>query len=309
MRVGLAGVGSWGRNVSKALDKIGADHCVYDPAFPNMIRSYEDLLGFCEAVCIATPAETHWELALKSLQAGKHTFVEKPMCLHANEARHLVETAQQFDVVLMVGHSMLYSPGFVHLKKLIDAGGLGDIISITAERTNLGKVRTTENAAWSLAPHDISMIVALLGCPNTVQAQGIRYSSAGIEDTVHINLGYDNALAHIHVSWMHPLKTRRLTVVGSEKMCVFDDMAADKIAVYDRGINVAVEDYRTVRYGDITYPWLDATQPLENELRHFLACCEHGGRPISDGKQGLQVVTILEAVDRSLALGGEPVAI
>jgi len=310
MRVGLVGCGYWGRNIKKVLDRIGVLSGVYDDdPERSTFADFEELVENSDAVVIATPVETHAGLAVDALRAGKHVLVEKPMALAGGQCQEMIDEARMQGKTLMVGHLMRYSPAFMYLVNYIGHGGIGDIVSIHSSRLNLGKIRTVENAAWSLAPHDVSMILALMGKPMTVQAQGVRFSNAKIEDTVHINLGYEHSLAHIHVSWLTPEKVRKLTVVGTDKMVVLDDLAAEKVSIHNKGVNVAVGDYRDVRYGDILQPWIEATQPLENELRHFVACCQHGGVPLSSGQDGLEVIQVLAACDESLANGGEPVVI
>jgi predicted dehydrogenase len=267
-----------------------------------------------QAVAIASSAVTHYPLARRFLEAGKDVYVEKPMTLRAAEAAHLVRLAEEGGRILMVGHLLLYHPAVVKLAALVREGGLGDLRYVYAQRTNLGKVRPDENALWSFAPHDVAVILHLIGQePVDVSARGEAFLQPGIHDVVFVYLRFpDGHLAHVHVSWLDPHKVRRFTVVGASKMAVLDDgEPTEKLRIYDKGVDAgSVVDYAramAVRSGDIWIPRIDATEPLTLECRHFIECVRTRARPRTDGREGLRVIRVLEAASRSLAAGGAPV--
>jgi len=268
-----------------------------------------------QAVVIAVGAPLHFDLAKKAIQAGKHTYVEKPLTLSGADAKELVTLAEAKGVKLMVGHLLEYHPAVGFMKDAIGQGMVGDPLYLYFQRVNLGIVRKAENAWWSLAPHDVSVACYLFDAqPVSISASGHDYLQKGIEDVVFANLKFaDGRMAHIHVSWLDPHKIRKVTLVGSEKMIVFDDMAAaEKIRVYDKGAKVqrSVDSYVeaiTLRTGDILIPKISGGEPLRTEGQHFLDCIEKDQTPRSDGHDGLRVVKVLEAGGRSLASGGEPV--
>jgi len=270
-----------------------------------------------DAVVIATDAPTHYRLACDALAAGKHVFVEKPMTLAPADSEDLVKRADAAKKVLMVGHLLEYHPCVLQLKDLVDKGQLGALRYLYCQRVNLGVIRKDENAWWSLAPHDVSIILFILQAePVTVTAQGQAYLRPGVEDVVFAQLKFaDGRMAHIHVSWFDPHKIRKVTLVGSDKMATFDDMdASEKIRVYDKGVNVSgsVVDYEqaiNIRSGDILIPKTPGGEPLRIECLHFLECIEKGRTPRSDGRDGLRVVRVLEAAGRSLAAGGAPITL
>lgn len=270
----------------------------------------EDLLldPEIDAVVVTTSAGTHFSVVQAALEAGKHVFVEKPIALSIEDAEEMVRIAADRELILMVGHLLLYHPAVTHLKEMVDGGQLGDIYYVFTERRNLGKVRQDENAMWSLAPHDISVALYLLGeMPVTVSAHGQAYLQPGLEDTVFFTLRYaDGRLVHSHVSWLDPHKVRRLTVVGSQQMAVFDDVEpVEKLRVYDKGADRTPEyssygDALTLRFGDIHVPSIEMREPLRLECQHFLDCVERRQQPLSDGENGLQVLRVLDALQRSL---------
>ncbi|HET6441537.1 MAG TPA: Gfo/Idh/MocA family oxidoreductase [Phycisphaerae bacterium] len=270
-----------------------------------------------DAVVIATDAPTHYRLACDALAAGKHVFVEKPMTLAPADSEDLVARADAAKKVLMVGHLLEYHPCVLQLKDLVDKGQLGALRYLYCQRVNLGVIRKDENAWWSLAPHDVSIILFILQAePVTVTAQGQAYLRPGVEDVVFAQLKFaDGRMAHIHVSWFDPHKIRKVTLVGSDKMATFDDMdASEKIRIYDKGVNVSgsVVDYEQaihIRSGDILIPKTPGGEPLRSECLHFLECIEKGRTPRSDGRDGLRVVRVLEAAGRSLAAGGAPITL
>jgi predicted dehydrogenase len=267
------------------------------------------------AVVIATDAPSHYRLACEALDAGKHVLVEKPMTLAPADAEDLVRRAETAKRVLMVGHLMEYHPCVLLLKDLVDKGQLGALRYMYCQRVNLGVIRKDENAWWSLAPHDVSIILYIFQAePVTVTAQGQAYLRPGVEDVVFAQLKFaDGRMAHVHVSWFDPHKIRKVTLVGADKMATFDDMdASEKIRIYDKGVDVAgtVVDYEralSIRSGDILIPKTPGGEPLRIECLHFLECIEAGKVPRSDGRDGLRVVRVLDAAARSLKAGGAPV--
>ncbi|MDZ7373707.1 MAG: Gfo/Idh/MocA family oxidoreductase, partial [candidate division KSB1 bacterium] len=332
LRIAQLGVGNWGKNVLRNLLGLpGVEVPVVadiDPAlraatarqYPTLrvVESVDAVLSEpgLDAVVIATPPRTHYELALKALTEGKNVFVEKPLTLSASDAEVLVREAEARGLVLMVGHILEYHPAFLRMKEMIDAGELGDLLYAYSTRVNLGVVRRDENALWSFAPHDVSVILWFFGeAPSRVQCTGQAYLQPGIEDVAFLSLAFPSGrLAHIHVSWLDPHKIRRLTLVGSRKMAVLDDMEAmEKIRVYDKGVGKGTylgygEDL-SLRFGDIWAPYVQMREPLRAELEHFVQCIRTGERPRSDGRDGLRVVRVLEGAQRSLKRGGEPVSL
>lgn len=333
VRVGVVGFGYWGPNLVRNLDRLADAQIVSacDLSEQNLgklsslypyVETTTDLSAMLsrediDAVVVATSAPSHFAIASQVLAAGKHCFVEKPLTLKSADAEHLVRMAEERELVLMTGHLMVYHSAIGWVREYIESGELGDVLYLYLQRLNLGKVRTEENAFWSLAPHDVSIALYLLGEePDSVSANGAAYVTPGIEDTVFANLSFPSGkMANIHVSWLDPHKTRKLTVVGTRKMLVFDDMqATEKIWIYDRGVGapdnaLAWGEDLTLRFGDITVPAVPMKEPLGIEVQHFLDCCRSGETPRSDGRAGLGVVRVLEAVDESMAAGGAPVAI
>jgi len=333
LTVAVIGGGGWGKNHVRNFHQIEACRlktvCDLDEGILARHRAaYEDVQTTTraeevfsdpqiDAVIIATDAPSHSRIATAALEAGKHVMVEKPMTLAPDEAQALVEKAEGAGRVLMVGHLLEYHPCVLHLKQLVDGGHLGDLRYMYSQRVNLGVVRKDENAWWSLAPHDVSVILFLFGAePTVVTAQGQDYLRDGVEDVVFAQLKFaDGRMAHIHVSWFDPHKIRKMTLVGSEKMATFDDMEpAEKIRIYDKGVEAAgtvvgYEQSLNLRSGDIVIPKTPGGEPLRAECLHFLECVEKGETPRSDGRDGLRVVKVLEAGRRSLDAGGTPVGL
>lgn len=331
LSLGMIGVGNWGKNVLRNMASLPAVdlRAICDPSAANLSKAAAQYPGVptyadpdkvladpsIAAVAIATPAATHHAIAKKSLAAGKHVFVEKPMAMSAAEAADLVEAASKTKSVLMVGHLLEYHPAVDKLKSLVDGGELGSIRYLYSQRVNLGVVRKDENAWWSLAPHDISVALYLLGKePRSVAARGASFLNKGIEDVVFANLSFEGGLtAQIHVSWLDPHKIRKFTIVGAKKMVTFDDSeSTEKVRIYDKGADVALsyETYGesiTLRSGDIVIPRIDSVEPLKIECGHFVECALTGRRPRSDADDGARVVRVLEAGQRSLEQGGIPV--
>ena len=331
IRVGVVGFGYWGPNLVRNLDRLGDAELVAacDLSEGNLaklsalypyVETTSDLAAMLsrediEAVVVATSAPSHFGIAKLVLEAGKHCFVEKPLTLTSAEAEMLVRLADDGGLTLMVGHLMEYHSAINWIRDCIASGELGDVLYVYLQRLNLGKVRKEENAFWSLAPHDVSIVLYLLGeMPDYVNASGAAYVTKGVQDVVFANLHFPSGkMANIHVSWLDPHKVRKLTIVGSKKMLVFDDMeATEKIWIYDRGVGapenaLGYGEDLTLRFGDITVPYLKMAEPLGIEVQHFLDCVETGETPRSDGRDGLRVVRVLEAVDESMAAGGTPV--
>ncbi len=331
IRVGVVGFGYWGPNLVRNLDRLGdaelvaacdlsTDNLAKLSALYPYVETTSDLAAMLarddiQAVVVATSAPSHFGIAKLVLEAGKHCFVEKPLTLTSADAETLVRLADERGLILMVGHLMEYHSAINWIRDCIASGELGDVLYVYLQRLNLGKVRTEENAFWSLAPHDVSIVLYLLGeMPDYVNASGADYVTSGVQDVVFANLHFPSGkMANIHVSWLDPHKVRKLTIVGSKKMLVFDDMeATEKIWIYDRGVGapenaLGYGEDLTLRFGDITVPYLKMAEPLGIEVQHFLDCVETGETPRSDGRDGLRVVRVLEAVDESMAAGGTPV--
>lgn len=332
-QIAVVGVGGWGKNLARNYYQIPSCNlkyiCDLDQRKLEELRlqlsgttvttCFNDLLEDpdLDAIVIATTAATHHKLSKAALNSGKHVYVEKPFVLKICQAKELIQMAEEKNCILMVGHLLEYHPVINRLKELIDSLELGDIYYIYNQRLNLGRVRGDENALWSFAPHDISTILYLLGKqPTDVAARGQYYLQKGIEDVVFMTLNFNNeAMAHIHVSWLDPHKIRKITIVGSKKMAVFDDMAStEKLRIYDKSAEQNAKynsfaEYISLRFGDITIPHLKIDEPLRLECQHFLDCIRNGQQPRSDGRDGLRVVKVLDAAQRSLKANGMPVAI
>ena len=333
VKIACVGLGGWGKNILRVSSQIpNADLKAicdtnssvlqkFSPQYPNAkpYASYDNLLSEenLDAVLLATPAPQHFAMASAAIQAGKHVYVEKPMTLTAAEAETLVQQAEAAGRTLMVGHLLEYHPAVHYLKSLIESGELGDLLYLYSKRLNLGVVRNDENALWSLAPHDISVILYLLDCePERVTASGQALLQPGIEDVVFVYLQFPQGrMAQIHVSWLDPHKERKLVVVGSKKMAVFDDMhPSEKIRVYDKSATVQWSNANSieaisVRHGEIHIPVIDTYEPLNKELQHFVDCVQTGQTPRSDGRDGLRVIRVLEKAGQSLKANGEMVLV
>jgi predicted dehydrogenase len=317
--VGVVGLGYWGPNLVRNFDEL-ADLgwlCDLDDAlrerfaarYPNakVTASYQDLLDddALDAIVVATPVPTHHALAKQALEAGKHVLVEKPPAMHAAEMDELVALAADRDLVLMPGHLLLYHPGVLKLKELVDAGELGEVLCIYGNRQNLGIVRTNENALWSLGVHDLSVILYLLDeDPETATAQGRDFLTPGVEDVVFCFLNFPSGkIAHMHLSWLDPHKMRRMTVVGREKMVVFDDMELErKVTIYEKSPWKRAETYGEwqTRSGDIFIPKIATDEPLRLECTHFLRLVEGDGDRQKVAVDGARVVRTLEMLTDSL---------
>jgi len=332
IQIAVVGAGGWGKNLVRnfagmpgarlawccdlnesILTRVASQH-----PETRVTTNLDEVLA-CEdvsGVVIATDAPTHHRIARKALEAGKHVYVEKPLTLEASQASELVALAEKQDLRLMVGHLLLYHPAVEKLESLVDSGDLGDIYYMYTQRLNLGVVRKDESSWWSLAPHDVSVILHLFKAdPETVSARGESYLRDGVQDVVFVNLNFpDGRMAQIHVSWLDPHKMRKMTIVGSRKMVVFDDMeATEKIKIYDKGAvrpnYTSYNEAITLRQGDIFIPHVDMSEPLMRECRHFVDCIASGKEPKTSGREGLRVVRVLETAHHSLREGGRPVTL
>ena len=327
MQVAVIGLGYWGPNLLRNLyeDRICQQlHCCdleksrtdyMKIRYPSIMvtNDYKDILAnkAIEAVVIATPITNHFSLGAEFLNAGKHVFIEKPLTTSSSDAKKLIFLAETNNLVLMVGHTFLYSPPVIKIKELIGADELGDIHFISTTRVNLGLHQKDVSVIWDLAPHDFSTIFWWLDEePIRVSAIGKDCVHRNIPDIAFINLVFaSGCIANVQVSWLAPGKLRRSTIVGSKKMVVYDDTAVEKVKIYDNGINYKdpqnfsefILSYRT---GDIISPKLETFEPLSKQMCHFIECCENGLRPNTDGKNGLSVVRALEAAENSLKNGG-----
>lgn len=269
-----------------------------------------------DAVIVATPIRTHHRLARAALLKRKHVLVEKPLAASAQECDDLIDLADTVGRQLMVGHTFQFNPAVDKLRELIASGDLGRIFYIDCSRLNLGLFQRDVNVLWDLAPHDISILLHILGMePRSVSARGASHLMKSIVDLAQVDMVFpDDILAHVRVSWLDPMKTRRITVVGSRKMAVFDDMADEKLRIYDKRVAMRVADGETdpcfdYHHGDIEVPTLDQTEPLRIQMEHLVDSIVSGKRPISDGRAGARVVSIIEAADASLGDGSRPVEV
>ena len=329
--IGVVGLNYWGPNLARNFARLPGcrlawccdlDEDLLDrqrEAFPEtrFTTRYEDLLEDpdLDAVAIATSVPTHAPLARLALEAGKDTFVEKPLAVSASDANELAALADARERVLMVDHLLVYHPGLQKVKALIDEGTLGGVFYLYGNRQNLGIVRPDENALWSLGPHDISVMLWLVGeRPVEVSASGESYLQPGVEDVVFGRIRFPSGvLGHLHLSWLDPHKMRKMTVIGSEKMVVFDDMETErKVTIYDKGPVPRTQEYGEyiqVRSGDIHIPKIPATEPLRLVCQEFVSAVAERRPPLADGWAGAAVVGVLEAMSESLRSSGRPVAL
>lgn len=332
LRVGVIGLGYWGPNLARnffemsatdlvAVADLDADrlhHTAKRFQVPQATTNYRDFFDMdLDAVVISTPPVTHYSIALDCLQHGLHTLVEKPFTLKSANAEELITVAAERNLKVMVGHTYEYNPAVREIRRLIETGELGDIYYIDAVRANLGLFQLNADAMWDLAPHDISIVNYLLGGvePHTVTALGGAFmlKHLGINDLVHIHMQYPSGVvAHIRVSWIDPNKTRMITIVGSKKMLIYDDVSTiEKLKVFDKGVDTlnyseTYEEFQcSYRYGDVIVPHIQWMEPLRVECQHFVDSIQHDWMPQSDGSSGLAVVKVLEAADRSLKSHGE----
>jgi predicted dehydrogenase len=329
VRVGVIGAGAWGKNHVRTLASLAetelAGVCDLDPAVRERVQRQHPgvfvtdtpgaLLERVEAVVIASTARTHAALGRAAVEAGVPALIEKPFALTVADAEGLAEAAAARNVPLLAGHLLAYHPVVERLRQLVTEGAFGTLYYLYSQRVNLGQVRPDENALWSFGPHDVSVALFLLGdCPRSVAAFGRSYLQPGIEDVVFLTMAFDSGVvAHAQMSWLDPHKERRLTLVGSRQMAVFDDMVPrEKLRIYDKGVERPPE-YRSwgeslaVREGDIFIPRVSNAEPLAVQLKHFAQVVRGEATPRAGAADGVRVVRVLDAASRSLAQGGTPV--
>jgi predicted dehydrogenase len=327
LRVAVLGCGYWGSKHARVLQSLESVQTLVvvdaDPervrrscaSFPGAVgfTSLDDALDEIDAAVIATPPTTHAPMAMRLIEAGKHVLVEKPIAAASADARRMIAAAEARDVVLMVGHTFEYHSAVWMLREMVQSGEVGDLYYVDSARLNLGLYQSDVNVIYDLAPHDISIFNHILGHkPTTVHAWASRNAHPFLEDVAYLRLYYSQAdvCANIHVSWLDPHKVRRVTVVGSRKMVVYNDLAADeRIRVHDKGVIREQSDGdetqppMSYRYGDVISPYLTVNEPLKVEDEHFVDCVISGQRPRTPGENGLAVVEVLEAAQRSLREG------
>ena len=332
IRIGLAGCGYWGPNLIRNFHDLPTTQitAICDTReerlrpllkkFPlaKFSTRYPDLISnpHVDAVVIATPISTHYEMARRALAAGKHVLVEKPLAETVRQAEALTELAARCDRILMVGHTFEYHPAVLKVSELLQAGELGKLHYIDSVRVNLGLYQSDGfNVIWDLAPHDVSIILSWVGeTPRRVSAWGRAFVHTKAEDVAFIRLEFPGGvLAHSHVSWLAPTKIRRMTVAGDKKMVIYDDLdGAEKIKIADRGAELDLSNRQMrfgYRMGDIVIPRLDTTEALAQECSHFVDCILEHRNPRTDGNSGTQVVRVLEAADKSIKKGGAVVSL
>jgi predicted dehydrogenase len=326
LRVGVFGCGYWGSKHIRVLSGLPEVDLVVavDPipersrepqrSFPGLlcVDDFEQALDFIDAAVVATPPRTHAALAARLIKAGKHVLVEKPMATDVDEGRELVRLAAEHNVTLMAGHTFEYNAVVHHLRDIVATGDLGSVYYIDTARLNLGLYQSDVNVVWDLAPHDVSIINHVIGsAPTAVQAWGSRHARASFEDVAYMRLEYGHigATANVHVSWLDPCKVRRVTVVGSERMAVYNDLAdEERLRIYDKGVSMAEETNSpqlpmSYRYGGITLPHIVFKEPLAEQDAHFVACAKTGAVPRTHGQNGLGVVKVLAAAEESIRTG------
>ena len=333
IRVSLIGAGGWGSNILRALTRVEGASLVsvcdinqkriksLSAQYPNIsfTGDIEDVKkdGSIDAVVIATPSPTHAEIAKSFLESGRAVFVEKPMATSLEDAKKLYELSTADNASpLMVGHLLIYHPAMNILHDLVTKGDIGDVYYIYSKRLNLGVVRQNENVVWSLAPHDISVVLHLMGeMPEAVSVHGSSYLTRSVEDVAFMTLFFPGGrMAQIHVSWLDPHKERKVVVVGSKKMVVFDDMEAnEKVKIYNKGAQVKgsadLIESISIRHGEIMIPLVPPVEPLMAEMEYFIKYIDGGVSPLSGPKEGLDVVRVLAAGDESMVNNGKVVTI
>lgn len=328
VKVGVIGYGYWGPKLVRNFHEVPSaklamvadlDENRLDQvrrAFPDAATTtdYRELLeSDVDAVVVATPVSTHFPVARDCLRNGKHVLIEKPLARNRTEGQALVDLAKARNLILMVGHTFEYNPAVLMLRDIVASGEIGRVYYAYSQRTNLGLFQKDINVLWDLAPHDLSILLYVLGAdPTSVSASGESYVRPGIHDVARVTLNFpEQVQAHVHVSWLDPCKVRRLTVVGSKKMVVYDDVEMqEKIKIYDKGVDKPAhtdnygEFQLSYRYGDIKVPMVPLDEPLKIEATHFAESIINNTQPRSNGEVGLKVVKILESTDKSLLNGG-----
>lgn len=332
LSIGVVGCGYWGPNLVrnfrtisncnvKAICDLNDGRLRHLKSLYPEVETVNDFERFLEesaldAVAIATPVKHHYSLAKASLLAGKHTFIEKPMASSSAECEELIEIANRNGLILMVGHTYLYSSAVKKIVDLVEAGDIGEIRYINCRRLNLGLFQKDINVAWDLAPHDISIILHVLGeCPISVNCSGNAHITSGIEDVTNLSLSFrKKRFATIQSSWLEPRKVREMTIVGSRRMIIYDDLQTlEKIRIYDVRVDrpphydTFAEFQYSYHYGDSYIPYIHQEEPLKVLAQHFIDCVATGTKPVSGGEEGLELVKILEAASVSLKMNGAPV--
>jgi predicted dehydrogenase len=329
VRVAAVGCGYWGPNVIRNLDAVpGFEVCCICDADPNRLRPvasrypnarattdvaeiFDDRA--IDAVYIATPVSTHYELVKRALEADKHVLVEKPLAMTVDQAEHLADLAQARRLTLMVGHTFVFSPPVRKVKELIDGSQIGPIYYVETTRVNLGLFQKDVSVLWDLGPHDVSILTYWLGeVPVRVSARARSYLGEALEDVAFLTLEFPSGiLAQVQISWLAPYKLRRTSIVGRQRMIVYDDLEpVEKVKIFDRGVDRQPASFGefqlTYRSGDILSPRLDTTEPLYIECAHFLECIQTGREPDASPRSGVEVVRVIHAAERSARLGGVP---
>ena len=332
LKIGVVGLGYWGPNLARnfnglpdcdleALCDLSEDRRAHVQSLYPGVQAESDFNALIsdpdlDAIAIATSLKSHHPLGKASLLAGKHTLIEKPLASSIEESQELVDIAKENGLILMVGHTFLYSPPIMRIKEIVDSGDLGDIRYISARRLNLGLFQSDTNVAWDLAPHDVSIILHLMGeNPISVNCQGSAHITPNIEDVTTMSLQFsDERSAIIQSSWLDPKKVRDMTIVGSKRMIVYDDIAQqEKIKIFDARVErpphyeTFAEFHYAYHHGDIYTPHIDQVEPLKTECQHFVDCIRSGKTPRTSGQNGLEVVRILEASSQSLQADGAAV--
>jgi predicted dehydrogenase len=334
IKVGVVGCGYWGPNLVRNFRSLPDCNLAMmsdlsEQRLAHLKTLYPEVEGVTDfhhllngsgldAIVVATAVKTHFPLAKASLTAGKHTFIEKPMAMSSAECDELVDIARRKGVVLMVGHTFLYSPAVKKIKEIVENGDIGEIRYICARRLNLGLFQKDINVAWDLAPHDISIALYIMGeMPTMVNCRGSAHVTPGIEDVTSMCLTFPKQrTAMIHSSWLDPRKVREMTIVGSRRMVVYDDVTPlEKIRIFDARVerpphyDTFAEFHYAYHYGDMYAPYIKQEEPLKVECQHFLDCIREGNKPLTDGQQGLDLVRILEASSESLKRNGAPISL
>ncbi len=332
LKIGVVGLGYWGPNLARnfhnlngcelaAVCDLDSNRLAHIQSLYSGVRGetdFNDLLADpgLDAMAIATSVKSHYTLAKASLLAGKHVLIEKPIASSSQQSEELIEIAREKALVLMVGHTFLYSPEVRKIKEIVDSGDIGDIRYISARRLNLGIFQPDINVAWDLAPHDLSIILHIMGeAPKSINCQGSAHITPGIEDVTAMSLQFSNERsALIHSSWLDPRKVREMTIVGSKRMILFDDVATqEKIRIFDARVDRPphydsfAEFHYAYHHGDMHVPYIKPEEPLKNECQHFIDCIAEGKEPLTSGSDGARIVRILEASSESLLNGGGPV--
>lgn len=320
LRFGVLGWGYWGPKISRNLNTLPnavvsmvadtdahrlASLRIHQPGLQTTTQVNDIFRSNVDAVVIATPVRTHYMLAKEALLHGKHVLVEKPLTANVTEAEELVALAAQQQRVLMVGHTFEYNPAVNELRKMVQSGDLGKIYCVEAERLNLGLFRYDINVIWDLAPHDVSILLYLLDkSPEQIKVQAHAHLQSRIHDIAHLDLGYaDGMTAHIHVSWLHPCKVRRVTVIGDKRMAVYDDTnPSEMIKIYNKGADVHADPVVSYRFGAITIPHIDWVEPLHLECEDFANAIRMGTQPRAHGDVGVGVVRVLERAQKILEM-------